>query len=182
MSDTDSLIPISSITGAQASIDSEISKSSQWTATLPFSGVVGYSEPVDLFEYTKPEYRVKRGKNNHNIKFDSTVYAPTDEGLLLLRAHLSFNALQEGTAFNSRSEKSILTCFRSRVYAPAPKKRKDKISPISHSSNTSLLEEEEDTIADEMPKCDNWGVKVGIREHTFHCDNSYKRPGGGLLM
>ena len=71
------------IDDAQADIDTVIDSLKGWTATLHFSGVVGFSNPVDLFEYTKVEYRVKKGQN-HPIKFDSEVYPPTDTGLLCL--------------------------------------------------------------------------------------------------
>ena len=158
------------INDTQADIDQAIEDLKGWSATLHFSGVVDFLQPVDLFEYTKPQYRAKKGEK-HIIKFDSSVYPPTENGLLLLRTHLSFTALQEGTALNSRDSKTTLTCFRCREY------QKSRPKPYPTETSLNLLEEDE-KVVDEQEHCDVWGVKFGIREHKFHRDGSYKRPGG----
>lgn len=146
--------PLSS--DSQSEINQTIANLSSWKAILPFSGVLGSTSSVDLFEYTKPQYRAKRGSKDHTIKFDPAVYAPNDEGLLLLRTHLSYIALQDGTVLNSRNSKTILSCFRGRTYQT--------------SGRTPAAD------ADSM--VDLWGVKLGIREYKFHRDNAFKRAGG----
>jgi hypothetical protein len=140
----------------QSEINLVIDKLSSWKATLPFGGIVGGAPNLDLFEYTKPQYRAKRGSHNHSIKFDPEVYAPTDEGLLQLKTHLAYLALQEGTVLSSRNQKTILSCFRCRTY----------------SSKGKASEEAKDEVVDV------WGVKLGIREYKFHRDSSFKRAAG----
>ena len=163
-----------SIIEAQSSIDKVIEDLKGWKATLHFLGVVGFPHPVDLFKYTKPEYREPKAKkgDTHRIKFDPVVYPPTEDGLHELRSHLSFMALQEGTALNSRSTKLSLNCFRCCTYK---KPKASKKNPVS--ANLSLLEEGEQPL-EEQEECDNWGVKFGVREYKFHRNNSFKRPGG----
>ena len=89
----------------------------------------------------------------------------------MLRTHLPYTALQEGTALNSRDSKNILTCFRCREY------KKFLPKPDATSTSLCLLEDDEEVVEEEE-HCDVWGVKFGIREHKFHRDSSYKRPGG----
>jgi hypothetical protein len=49
----------------QVPINKVIDDLSEWTATLPFTGVAGSPGPVNLFEYTKTsKYRAKRGSDN----------------------------------------------------------------------------------------------------------------------
>jgi hypothetical protein len=59
------------ILDAQTSIDNHIDDLKGWKASLHFSGVVGFTQPVDLFKYTIPEYREPSRKNQkiHPIRF-----------------------------------------------------------------------------------------------------------------
>jgi hypothetical protein len=57
------------------------------------------------------------------------------------------------------------------------RKAKNKTCKTSPVAIISLLEEE-DIFVHERAEYDVWGVKVGICEHKFHGDNSFKRAVG----
>jgi hypothetical protein len=158
------------VTALQSNIDTVLDSLNEWTASLHVSCIVGSSGKVDLFQFTASEYRVKKG-GIQPVKFDPTVYPPTDEGLQLLFTYLSYQGLTEGTVLSNHSGKTCLNCFRCRVYVNSRLKK-----PLSGTS--SSLDEDSDIVSVADDGFDVFGVKFGIGEHKFHRDNSFKQLGG----
>jgi hypothetical protein len=97
-------------------IDSSIACLKQWTATLSFEGILGFTGPVELFQYTESVHAPSKGQTVPTIIFYPALYPPKEEGLHILRTKLSLCALMEGTALNNRCSPTTLTCFRCSVY------------------------------------------------------------------
>jgi hypothetical protein len=91
------------ITALQTDIDKVLDGLNKWTASLHVSCVVGSPGKLDLFQFTDPQYRVKKG-GIQPVQFDPALYPPTDAGLQLLLTYLGYQGLTEGTVLNTVSD------------------------------------------------------------------------------
>ena len=189
---------------SQSEIDSEIAKLQCWDATLPFDNVEGFPGSVDLFHYTDKSFKPKPKSKDHDavpslplIIFDRQKYPPTKDGLKKLNADLIASAKSNGSELQNRHTQFRLNCFRCRCHDRSKKKGKKNqeavedttnknelsdvvaVLPPSHLDDESVETHVNANLVDSADHAgadfDENGVKVGIREHHFHRDKSYRR-------
>ena len=103
-------------------LNRELHALNNWKAELFCSDIIGYENPVDLFQFTdRSRYKATRCKptnktQTHPIVFDSSKFPPTKEGLNKLLCHLKKLGMAHGMNLISRSSSGVLSCYRCRTF------------------------------------------------------------------
>ena len=142
-----------------------IEQNNTWVAELPFPDIVGRDDPVDLFSL------IGKGKKTHTKKcsskpeviFDPKKYPPNKEGMISLCNNIKSIGLNNGSSLTNNDRSNVLTCYRGRLF----RKYVDKKNISNDESNNENSNE-----------YDEFGVKCGVRNHSFHNNRKNCRPNG----